>query len=432
MNDKPKYKIKEDTVDRFETTFKLYLLSQNIDPESSEDAVKKKAVATLMMCLEKPEQTKILDKMGDDEIFSKSLKDIFKMLKEITEPAQNALAARFDFNNMKQEKDSVDEFVTRLKAQAQFCRFEEDKTDPVSARIRDQLIFGMTDGYGRTRILMEGWKERTLENVTQLARTAEQAKESAAAMTKETSIGAVSLETTKEKNWNKQEKQSKPCWRCGGEFHRPEVCRYKTETCYNCDKIGHISRMCKKPKQRTNVRTNIKKVTCESSTDESCSDINVINSKTLEDTEVYKIEPVAKTPIRIQVKSNSNIAEMELDTGAGVTVVGVDFWKNVLGHPKLDPVRIKLVSYSGHELKVRGMLNAKVEVHKNSDTAPIIVAEGQGTPLLGRNWLHLINWNEVARTVRVNKLILEGAQEQIEYEAELMKLELFVGEHEVA
>jgi len=37
---------------------------------------------------------------------------------------------------------------------------------------------------------------------------------------------------------------TKECYRCGGQFHDPDKCRYKDEECYKCRKKGHKASQC--------------------------------------------------------------------------------------------------------------------------------------------------------------------------------------------
>lgn len=48
-------------------------------------------------------------------------------------------------------------------------------------------------------------------------------------------------------------KQYAKCFRCGGSYS-PHMCRYKTEKCFCCNKIGHISKVCRITRKKKDER----------------------------------------------------------------------------------------------------------------------------------------------------------------------------------
>ena len=91
---------------------------------------------------------------------------------------------------------------------------------------------------------------------------------------------------------------------------------------------------------------------------------------------------------------------MELDTGAGVTIISEQTWSAKLKRPKLQTSSLKLHSYPSKPLDVLGSCSVKVTVHGKTATLPLVVVKrDDGISLLGRNWLEEIrlDWNEVAK-----------------------------------
>ena len=59
--------------------------------------------------------------------------------------------------------------------------------------------------------------------------------------------------------------------------------------------------------------------------------------------------------------------------------------------------RAKLSTYSGERLKAKGECKVAVEYHDQQKTLPLVVVEGRGPNLLGRNWLSEIklDWKAI-------------------------------------
>ena len=82
--------------------------------------------------------------------------------------------------------------------------------------------------------------------------------------------------------------------------------------------------------------------------------------------------------------------DMELDTGASVTIIRKNVWYDVLAKKLVQKTDVKLRSYSGHEIPVVG--EAKVQVsHRNQEALlPVIITENDGPVLMGRDWLSVL------------------------------------------
>ena len=82
-----------------------------------------------------------------------------------------------------------------------------------------------------------------------------------------------------------------------------------------------------------------------------------------------------------------------LDTGAALTLVSEKVWRNQLGAIPLKNTEAKLRTYTGEPLKLKG--EVQVTVTHNGQTAELtlIVAQGDGPSLFGKNWLRAIRLN---------------------------------------
>ena len=103
------------------------------------------------------------------------------------------------------------------------------------------------------------------------------------------------------------------CYRCGGGNHAPAQCRFQDATCHKCGKGGHIASACRgraKPtgsqrSRRPNVRTNW--VAEDSDIDDELP--------------IYTLRDKSQ-PYRTELLLNGKLVEMEVDTGAAVSLIG--------------------------------------------------------------------------------------------------------------
>ena len=93
---------------------------------------------------------------------------------------------------------------------------------------------------------------------------------------------------------------------------------------------------------------------------------------------------------------------MEIDTGASVSIISLETFNAIReGESTLELAEptVKLHSYSGEPIQVCGTTQVKVVHHEQALTLPLVVTEGNGPTLLGRNWLEALrlDWRTIFR-----------------------------------
>ena len=82
---------------------------------------------------------------------------------------------------------------------------------------------------------------------------------------------------------------------------------------------------------------------------------------------------------------------MKLDTGSSVSIINEGTVKSLFQDEiKLKPTTISLCSYSGQSLTILGIMKIKITYKSQQFILPIVVVNGQGPALLGRDWLQSI------------------------------------------
>ena len=145
------------------------------------------------------------------------------------------------------------------------------------------------------------------------------------------------------------------CYRCGGP-HLATVCKHITTVCNHCKKRGHLARVCgSKKKQQCQVEQakqgeSSKFVGTSADGDEQLDQDNA--------TEVLNtIRNPGQEPIYMNISLNDVSVQMELDTGASVSVINKATYDriNVNGSlPPLQAPQVLLKSYTGEAIPVLG------------------------------------------------------------------------------
>ena len=65
--------------------------------------------------------------------------------------------------------------------------------------------------------------------------------------------------------------------------------------------------------------------------------------------------------------------DMELDTGASVTIIPKNVWYDVLAAKPLKKTDLKLRSYSGHKIPVVGEAEVRVSHHNQEVSLPVFM-----------------------------------------------------------
>ena len=130
---------------------------------------------------------------------------------------------------------------------------------------------------------------------------------------------------------------------------------------------------------------------------------------------VHAVSPKIPRSYKVLVEINGVPITMELDTGAGVTLVSEITWSKALQKPELHPCTLELQSYPDHSLDVLGLCIVQASLHGKRAELPLVVVRGNGVSLLGRNWLQEVklDWSEVARVNGVNQRVSQRRLDEL-------------------
>ena len=88
---------------------------------------------------------------------------------------------------------------------------------------------------------------------------------------------------------------------------------------------------------------------------------------------------------------------MQLDTGATVSILPKTLYDQQFNQWLLRSTKVKLKAYNGVQIPVYGEVWLPVVYGQQKRVLPLIVVDGDGPPLLGRNWLKelQLNWHNI-------------------------------------
>ncbi|XP_058880316.1 uncharacterized protein K02A2.6-like [Acipenser ruthenus] len=122
--------------------------------------------------------------------------------------------------------------------------------------------------------------------------------------------------------------------------------------------------------------------------------------------EVFTVYTASDGKKGIMVKmylDNKNV-DMQLDTGAAVSIVSETLYRKTLSHLPLGKTNMRLITYSGGKIPLLGQVRVPVKYEDQSATLPLVIVKGDRPALLGRNWLRKIclNWASIFSVERAD------------------------------
>ena len=149
----------------------------------------------------------------------------------------------------------------------------------------------------------------------------------------------------------------------------------KVQTYSNLDTAKVLKTVCRKGGQLWSSEQNVKIL------DHAFSD-PVSSEQDDDEYTAYKSNTdVHSQPIMIPMKLNDSKVHLELDTGASVSVISEQTWKNYLNSVPLQDSGVTLKTYSGERLEVLGQTDISVEYHNQVTKLPVYVLRGKGPDL---------------------------------------------------
>ncbi|XP_055906988.1 uncharacterized protein LOC129942175 [Eupeodes corollae] len=276
---------------------------------------------------------------------AKTFEELISLLRAHFAPKHNKRAERYKFNKLKQEDgEPINEFIVRLKAQAQFCNFGDIIPEKAKEDVHKYKI----------KMLDDVLSDRFIVGLTLPANyLPKQTVARHPSSTQHPTSGG-----SYEKNHRRKLPSSsqKSCHRCGNN-HQQENCPAKRNNweCFTCHKVGHTSRVCRYRKAQS-----LQKV-----------GINIVSAEEEKSSRASNQSPKASNQ---SPRASSH-------------------------HP--EPAECSLIRFrsSGNKIEELGIMSVMVEFGSGCWNCEIIVVKGgwRRKPLLGRDFQNVLfpNWRKI-------------------------------------
>lgn len=336
---------------------------------------------------------------------SRSYDTLCRLLREQFSKKVSVFKERIEFYDLRQlENETVKDFYVRLKNKAIECKFG----NTLNEVLRDRFVSGLKRGSILDRVCEEEHTVK-LDDILQVALKKE------AALASSYAHPVHKLDFHKEKKTFKkqssstqkngtpsndkgsggkrdQAKENQKCRSCGEGNHNFSRCKYKTYTCKVCKKVGHLAKVC-----RCNQNNYVEQEQSE-----------VKNpSESFDFMDMYFINQNNKVePIKVNILVNNKHLQMEIDTGAGISVIPANVYESNFKNCELKATNVRLRSYNGSIIVPEGELYVSMKYQgKCKSNCRLIVIKNGTTSLLGRDLMKAFNINIKGTTVsNVNNL----------------------------
>ncbi|XP_025758532.1 uncharacterized protein K02A2.6-like [Oreochromis niloticus] len=371
--------------------FEHYILANDIQPE--------KRVPVLLSVMGPKTYGLLRNLVAPSKPGTMQYDNIVGVLQAHFAPKPLVIAERFRFHKRNQgEEETVAQYVAVLKRLSEHYEFGAYLEDA----LRDRFVCGLKCETVQKRLLTE--KDLTFRKAVDYAVSAETATREVQQLSGSLKVNAVLSQ------------KGDKCRRCGKMNHTDDDCWYKDRDCHQCGRKGHTKRMCKgrtrssqdwnrkakegKPELKgyavknraKDKKRRIHHVAAEESGSEGT------RPDTDSELELYSLSRKEKySRISLMPVVNGKKMEMELDTGAAVSLIPWEQYKSMLSQLPLQPTDIMLKTYTGEPLAPEGVIKVQVELNKQRATLPLYVVKVDAPPLFGREWLRVIklNWKDL-------------------------------------
>lgn len=398
---------------------------QRISSYFAVNAIPKELQVHAFITLIGPKTYRLLrDLVAPAEPTAKSIEELKEVLRGHLSPKPSVIAERAKFHARRQkDSETISDFVAALKHLAQTCKFGTN----LDETMRDRFVTGL-QRVDIQKCLFAEDESLTFKKAVDKALSLEQASRNASDCHSEQAVKVEVLRA----NWKGRQLQQKfqriQCYRCKEDTHSSKECPFINSSCFKCGKKGHIQHACRSKRSTKGIQAK--------------SATRPFRNLSAADNEgtTTQLNNLGSTvpPISFELVIEGHKINMELDTGAAVSVISEENYLRLFPNASLKCSNVVLRTYTGEVLKPLGIVDVNVEYKNQCCKLPLHVIRDQGPSLIGRDWLHRIrlDWSSAYRlddlTRKSDSTSLKAVKELCIKYSDLFKEELGQIKGEVA
>ena len=331
-----------------------------------DESAQTKQVSTLLYCLGEEAEAVLASTNATDED-RKDYKKVVEKFDSFFKVRKNVIYERARFNRRSQQSgETSEQFIMALYELAENCDYGDRKEE----MIRDRLVVGIRDSALSEKLQLDAdlTLEKAKKSIRQREAVHEQQQTLKGAENAATPTGSVNAIINKRPQFRrnprrrsdgqkpaKQPSTGEKCGRCGRERHSRDKCPAKDAQCHNCRRTGHYSAMCR--------QKSVSMIEQDSAfLDTVCND--------------------NKSVWTTEVNVNGKQIPFKLDTGAEVTAISIDTWKE-LGEPALQSADKHLFGPAQQSLSVLGKFRCPLSYKGQHSQQSVFVVNRLKSNLLG-------------------------------------------------
>nr|CAI5845225.1 unnamed protein product [Callosobruchus analis] len=306
-----------------------------------------------------------------------------------------------------ENEEDIRSFVSRLKDLAKFCDFGSFLDDA----LRERLVCGVKTDAIKRRLLTEdglnferaytiaigmelaegqlkcmGSEQSQVNKLFQKPSRPQSYGQARQASRKQMygQSGQSSNQSFKHQNSQVPNQPMKKCKRCLKVHWDDSKCPAVNWRCFSCNQTGHTARSVLCKNRVHNVLDEDQQDSEEDTLELGWLSLNYVSKE---------------KSLQVKVIVEGKLLKMEVDSGACKSVMHIDDYNELFPDIELTPVSFKLKVVTGQNVTIIGQADVTVQYEKQICKLPLIILDSidRFTPLLGRNWLNVINpsWRSV-------------------------------------